>query len=648
METIENNKWMTRQDVVKGLLELVRPLRPYYNIESSMLKIGDTAAHYGERAAGMEGWARVLWGLGPLFATDNKDICEVLRIEIDDWKHLYRRGLVNGTDPLSPGYWGNMDDYDQKMVETAALSVALSIAGESLWKPLSAEEKIRVEAWMRQINKHRIHANNWRFFRILTNMAFARLGLKVDAKALIDDFEVIENCYVSDGWYYDGHDGQMDYYIPFAMHFYGLIWAALAPKISATLSAELGEAAKFFRKPYRMELLNRGRRFAQDYEKWFSDDGVEVPFGRSLTYRFAHAAFWPALILAEEMIGDSDVKDTYGEVLAKEIFGRVVSKEQSEKEEKEGLYKHILLSNLRSWFKYPITDKKGFLTIGYRYPNLIMSEKYNAPGSPYWSFKAFLILMFPATSGVWHAKEKALSVPAKSYLKAPHMLVCHDMIDDIDHITMFPCGQHAGMEHGNCDSKYKKLVYSNRFGFSVQRGNGLEDGAFDNVFAVSRHGENIYRMTNCLKWDADENEIRIISEPIEGVRIKTKIIPKGYGWHIRIHEIETKIAIDTADGGFALPVERPFDKNDEYGKREKCSEPVSQDRSQFIISDWGSIGVFSEDKGAETAFVRAFPNTNLMAPLTVIPYVKREYSPGKYIQVNGFYGSPTSNITLIN
>ena len=85
-----------------------------------------------------------------------------------------------------------------------------------------------------------------------------------------------------------------------------------------------------------------------------------------------------------------------------------------------------------------------------------------------------------------------------------------------------------------------------------------------------------------------------------------------------------------------------------HDKREKCGEPVSQDRSQFILSNWGSIGVFSEDKDAEISFVRAFPNTNLMAPLTVIPYVKREYTPGKYIQVNGFYGSPTSDIILIN
>ena len=37
----------------------------------ALLKVGSTAAHYGEKDARMEGWARILWGLGPLFGGDN-------------------------------------------------------------------------------------------------------------------------------------------------------------------------------------------------------------------------------------------------------------------------------------------------------------------------------------------------------------------------------------------------------------------------------------------------------------------------------------------------------------------------------------------------------------------------------------------------
>ncbi|MBU5895479.1 DUF2264 domain-containing protein, partial [Vibrio cholerae O1] len=39
--------------------------------------------------------------------------------------------------------------------------------------------------------------------------------------------------------------------------------------------------------------------FAQDYPYWFDRKGRAVPFGRSLTYRFAQGAFWSALVFAD-------------------------------------------------------------------------------------------------------------------------------------------------------------------------------------------------------------------------------------------------------------------------------------------------------------------------------------------------------------
>ena len=47
-----------------------------------------------------------------------------------------------------------------------------------------------------------------------------------------------------------------------------------------------------------------------------------------------------------------------------------------------GQLKALVLGNLRYWGSQPIFDRGGILTIGYQYPNLIMSERYNAPGSP--------------------------------------------------------------------------------------------------------------------------------------------------------------------------------------------------------------------------------------------------------------------------
>ena len=103
-----------------------------------------------------------------------------------------------------------------------ALDLALCLAPDMLWTPLTDAQKQNVYRWLNQMNAHRIHPNNWRFFRILTNMTFARLGLPYDTDQLKDDFGVVEHCYTGGGWYFDGNPGQMDYYI-LAMHFYSLI-----------------------------------------------------------------------------------------------------------------------------------------------------------------------------------------------------------------------------------------------------------------------------------------------------------------------------------------------------------------------------------------------------------------------------------------
>ena len=44
--------------------------------------------------------------------------------------------------------------------------------------------------------------------------------------------------------------------------------------------------------------------------------------------------------------------------------------------------------------------------------------------------------------------------------------------------------------------------------------------------------------------------------------------------------------------------------------------------------------------GAQTEFVRTFPNTNLMANLCAVPYLKATLQPGTHILVDAFYARP--------
>ena len=105
-----------------------------------------------------------------------------------------------------------------------------------------------------------------------------------------------------------------------------------------------------------------------------------MPYGRSLTYRFAQAAFWSAI--------------AYTGV---EVEGL-----------SRGQVKGLLLRNLRWWMRQPIFTPDGLLSIGYTSPNLLMVEGYNAPGSPYWASKALLVLALPAEDPFWAIAEEPL------------------------------------------------------------------------------------------------------------------------------------------------------------------------------------------------------------------------------------------------
>lgn len=587
------NEIKTRKDLAQLLLDWIRPLKSCYSEGHSMLKVGHTAAHYGEKASRMEGFSRILWGVGPLLATDNEDLSVEQRQEVEEWNRICLDGLIHGTDPGHEEYWGDVCDFDQKMVEMAALVTAILLSPGRMWNPMTQQQQKKVRDWLNQINRLGVHANNWRFFRILVNVLFTVHDLEPDQNRLAEDWQVIENCYDGDGWYYDGNPGQMDYYIPFAMHYYGLIYAHFMKDYD-------GARCK--------SLFQRAGEFYKDFVYWFAADGSSVPYGRSLTYRFAHSAFFAAYGWA--MAGEDN-----------ELCGEV---------------KGMLLRNFRYWSEKPIFDKGGILTIGYGYPNLFMSESYNAPGSPYWSFKAFLALAVPATHPFWQAQEKmtkSVSEDSQVTLSHPHMIIAHEQ----GHVRMYPVGQHC-MEHGNIAAKYEKFVYSDQFGFSVSRGNTLETGAFDNTLAVSYAGENFYRMRYGVDRFQVTSEYTIAEYSIgRKVHLRSIIVPLGK-WHVRIHEIDTTEEIDVADGGFAIP--RELMNRVEAGRKDgkyQVDMVTITDTSVVCTFPWAVSAACGLVKEMQPKLVDAFPNTNLLYNLTVIPTLCATLQPGYHVLADCFY-----------
>lgn len=571
-ESIVDNPLATREDMAAALHQLLAPLQPFYSKGGARLEVGKTGAGYPVAIAGMEGFSRVLWGLVPLLAGGGTS-------ELWD---IVLEGIANGTNPEHEEYWGEVGDYDQRLVEMAVFGYALALIPEKIWEPLEGSARNDLYLWLKQINAHPCHDCNWLFFNVLVNIGFRKMGLPYDEEQLEKNLNRLDAFYLEDGWYSDGEGGHSDYYVPFAFHYYGLLYAKLMMEEDRVRSNIFKE---------------RARKFAASFIAWFDADGSALPYGRSLTYRFSQSAFWSAMAFAE-------------------VDGLPA-----------GVLKGLVLRNLRWWFSQPIFDASGLLTIGYAYPNLVMAENYNSPGSPYWALKTFLPLALPSDHPFWTSEELPLpEMEALSVQKPAHLVLVRD--DSAGHVTAFNSGHRGTNEHTHTSAKYEKFVYSTKFGFSVPRSEwGLSQGAFDSMLALSEGGDNLYRVRRRnMETSIQGNVLHAVWEPWRDVEVNTWLVA-GLPWHIRIHRIATERHLDAAEGGFALGIETP--PLQRIGREEAAAG-----------SPCGISGVRSllGYKSAQLIWPNA--NTNIMRPRTVIPTLTASLEPGVHWLASAVYGDP--------
>lgn len=570
---IAANPLRCRADLELAFNQLAKPLLPYYSTGGARLELNGSGAGQAPDVAQMEGFSRMVWGLAPLAAGSGKIDDELLQIVL--------KGITNGTDPGHKEYWGEVADYDQRLVEMASLGLALAIAPKRLWEPLSAEAKQHFYNWLNQINARKAHDCNWLFFHVLVNVGFYKLGLPHAKDQLEANLNRLEEFYLGDGWYEDGVNGHSDYYVPLAFHYCGLIYAALMKEENPERAARFEE---------------RGMVFARQFANWFAEDGRALPYGRSLTYRFAQGALWGAY-----------------------AFAGVQPFEP-------GVIKGLYLRHLRWWLSQPIFSSDGVLTVGYSYPNLIMAENYNAPGSVYWAMKAFLPLALPEDDPFWQAEELPLpELPEVTVQQAPHLVICRQ--SERDHIAAFNAGHRSTNEHTHTSAKYEKFVYSASFGFSVPRAEwGLSQGAFDSMLALSE-GDNLYRVRRKNEETHIDGDILIsVWKPWRDVMVTTYLVA-GLPWHLRIHRIETARELDVAEGGFALPLDP--------------SLVVSRPSGSVIgLGAFGSSGITGIHGYERAELISVQSNTNLMHQRTAIPTLQAMLEPGTHLLISAVYGEP--------
>ena len=547
------------------LQQILAPLVDYLDPGGAGVELGVNTAHYGRKLAALEGFARPLWGLAPLLAGGGSSPLAPLWLD----------GLRHGSDPAHPEYWGDPHDYSQALVEMPAIAFALTLAPEHFWNPLKQEERFNLAVWLGRINNRALVDNNWLSFRAVVNAALRRLGQPHDRAVEDAALLRLQEFHLGEGWFSDGEitsqQCQVDYYVPFAFHFYGLVYAALS-------GTPYGEHEGLIRE--------QARAFASQFREWFARSGAALPFGRSLTYRFAQGSFWGAAAFAGEEILP------WGEL------------------------KGLWFQHLRWWLTQPIFSSNGLLTTGYAYPSLNISEQYNSPASPYWALKFFLPLALPEEHPFWQAEEVQLDATTGITAQPqPGFLVCRE--DRDDHIFALSGRQHrAWLRHGS--EKYSKFAYSTHFGFNVPGGAvGEEHAAPDSTLLISDDGQHWRGREGESKCEVREDELMLRWQPFPDVTIETRLVPQLPGY-LRLHRITTARPLHTIEGGWALGADNEFHE-EHLGAADL-----------LLSCEHGYSRIADLNGERQATSLKPDPNTNVLYPRTVIPVLRTILPPGRH------------------
>ena len=394
----------------------------------------------------------------------------------------------------------------------------------------------------------------------------------------------------------------MDYYSgSFAIQYLQLLYAKLAEK-SDPARAE--------------EFRNRARLYALDFVNYYDKQGRSIPFGRSMTYRFAMSGFWGAVAFADV------------ELPAPLSWGVV---------------KGLLLRNLRWWSKQPdIFQPNGMLNLGYCYPNTYLAENYNSPQSPYWCMLAFAPLALPESHPFWSSQEEdlpAASLPPTKFLKHPMHITVRTKRG---HVYLLSSGQACHYPLKATQAKYGKFAYSSAFPYSVPTGSyTLEQFVPDNALALSDDGGETWKMRREVldaEIEVHEEKPVLVSrmKPWHDVEVKTWLVPPDEGdendWHIRVHRITTGRALQSGEGAFAIygcnrangRTLTSFDVNaGEEGTHASSGEAL-------VVSRGGAVGIVELEQTSTRAgtILDSDANSNLAEPRTLLPTLREDLNTG--------------------
>ncbi|MFH9423054.1 DUF2264 domain-containing protein [Streptomyces sp. NPDC017529] len=415
--------WETAADSLLGAVV------PYASPRNGLINLpGARPSWAGPRSDGLEGYARTFLAAAFRVAGDGGR---------DPHGHLarYAEGLAAGTEhPVTepglggrhPDAWPVVPDTHQAIVESASVALGLRLTRPWLWDTLDDKVRARAVDWLLPALDPPPIDNNWWLFGLTVGGFLLDAGIETErAQASVDRaLDRIEGWYRGEGWYSDGDNQAFDHYNGWALHFY--------PVLHAHLSGD------------RALLDTYGERLCahlDGFRRMFDANGAPIPFGRSLTYRFAAlAAPWAGALTGHTPLGP-------------------------------GATRRLASGTLRHFLERGAVTSDGLLPLGWYGPYAPFLQGYSGPASPYWASKGLLGLLLPADHPVWTEREEPLpaeTADAVTALRAPGLLVQSTKADGL--VRLHNHG--SSSVFGPNDPHYARFAYSTRTGPSAAESAG--------------------------------------------------------------------------------------------------------------------------------------------------------------------------------
>jgi hypothetical protein len=492
---------------------LLEPLAALMQAGHADLPIAGAPSDHDAQADRLEGFARPLTLAAFFLQSEPHPDDQALREKIAAW---FRAGLVAGSDPKSPQYWGPDASYHQHHVEMGLMSIGLQIAARDLWDPLPAAGKDQVARWFATCRGGGIVNNNHLFMSVHILEFLGRHGYahRTDRAVITAHLNQLETMHRGGGWFEDGINQAYDHYNAYAFHFYGLWWARLHGT---------GDAARAER------WRDWARLFVRDYQYFFAASGEHPAFGRSITYRFN----------------------------CLNVFGLALAEKATELA--PGMLRRLATRNLDFFLSRPIFSAQGTLAPGFtdRFDKII--EPYSAPASPYWAAKGFSPLLLPSTHAFWTDAEEPL--PAEKpggfvrLMRAPGLITRSTPAGEVEILNGGSMVGNTQLRYGAW--KWSKTSYRTGVHFTYAFPE-ITNFSLDSALTALLDDGRIFGRHSTVVVEMDEAHLGYsynLGAKIGQVNtgVETFVFWRA-GWLLQVHVVEPRQAVVLRVGGFALPL----------------------------------------------------------------------------------------------